>query len=99
MITSTNYADYVKLLTDILTKGGQVSDGVVITADKEINIKLSLTENGCRIDFLAPEPKVKIHKVITISDTIDYIKILNDGNLLLKTRGWAWEISVELKHA
>lgn len=88
--------DSIKLVVDILTKGGNVADGVALKADKELNIKVSLTDGGVKVDFLAPEPVATVTKIITISDSVDYIKILTSGKLLIKVRGWAFEIPVAL---
>lgn len=95
MITESSNADYIKMLSDILTKGTVVADGVSVKCDKEINVKVSLIDGGCKVEFLPPEPIFTITKIISISDSVDYIKLMNTGKVLVKIRGWMWEIPLD----
>lgn len=87
----------IDFITKLINGSLQLADGVVIkNSQKAINLTIVPIENGFKIDFLFPEPVISINKFISISDSIDYIKVTS-GKISIKLRTWPVEIPIELK--
>lgn len=86
--------EHFSLLYNILTGNGQINDAVTIKSCGELNITITALDDGILMNFVEPEPTVIIHRVINVSDKINYIRFLLDGRVFVKTRGWPAEIPV-----
>lgn len=85
----------IELITKIINGGAQVADGMSIKTDKILNVTITPDGAGFKVDFLAPEPVFSVTKVITLSNAVDYIKIVGE-KAYVKVRSWPLEIPVDL---
>ena len=84
----------LSILYDILTGNVVINDSLTIKSCGELNITIVAAEDSILMNFVDPEPTVIIHRVINVSDRINYIRFLLDGRVFVKTRGWPSEIPV-----
>lgn len=80
----------------ILCGDGHINSYVQLLNTKEINVKITHTDDTIICKFLAPEPVVKVTKLLSLNESIDYIKITKDEQMFVKPKHWPTEIQVNL---
>ena len=87
--------DSLVKLYNILNGDGYINKYVRLINNGAINIAVTFDSNYIMFNFTDPEPTINITEFITIKDNIDYFRITNEGQVLVKTRHWPQEIRVD----
>jgi len=88
--------NYIALLNNVLAGDGRINEYISCKTNGEVHVVIKAFRDGIVIDFVDNAPIVTIHKMIRITDKLDYVKVLSDNRVFVKVYGWPSEIEAKI---